>query len=264
MPNSSSGTSKFQYSALLKKHLTYSDVKIEYDFQELLRIIKDSRDLIASEPTLLEIQLPCIVVGDIHGQYLDLHRIFGMLGQGGKPGQVSRRYLFLGDYVDRGPNSLECILTLLLNKLAYPKMFNLLRGNHESTPINRVYGFHQELIDRFNTENGTLLWKSFNELFSFLPLAAIIHGKILCMHGGIGPTLNSLDDIRNIKRPLEDPNSNQLACDLLWADPMIDLKGYIPNVVRGVSVYFGEDAVVSVCEKLKVDLIVRAHQVSCF
>uniref|UniRef100_A0AC34GS95 Serine/threonine specific protein phosphatases domain-containing protein n=1 Tax=Panagrolaimus sp. ES5 TaxID=591445 RepID=A0AC34GS95_9BILA len=126
--------------------------------------------------------------------------------------------------------------------------------------INKVYGFYQELRDRFNEEDANILWKSFNDLFAYLPLAAIIHGRILCMHGGIGPTLNSLDDIRNIKRPLEEPNVNQLACDLLWADPMIDLKGYVPNTVRGVSVYFGEDAVISVCEKLKIDLIVRAHQ----
>uniref|UniRef100_A0A914YWP2 Serine/threonine specific protein phosphatases domain-containing protein n=1 Tax=Panagrolaimus superbus TaxID=310955 RepID=A0A914YWP2_9BILA len=126
--------------------------------------------------------------------------------------------------------------------------------------INKVYGFYQEFRDRFNEDDANILWKSFNDLFAYLPLAAIIHGRILCMHGGIGPTLNSLDDIRNIKRPLEEPNVNQLACDLLWADPIIDLKGFVPNTVRGVSVYFGEDAVISLCEKLKIDLIVRAHQ----
>jgi protein phosphatase len=63
-----------------------------------------------------------------------------------------------------------------------------------------------------------------------------------------------------IKRPLEEPNANQLACDLLWADPMLDLSGYIPNTLRGTSVYFGEDTVLKLCETLKLDLIVRAHQ----
>uniref|UniRef100_A0A914PWA2 Serine/threonine-protein phosphatase n=1 Tax=Panagrolaimus davidi TaxID=227884 RepID=A0A914PWA2_9BILA len=168
---------------------------------------------------------------------------------GGKAGQVSRRYLFLGDYVDRGANSLECILTLLLNKLAYPKMFNLLRGNHELTPINRVYGFHQELIDRFNTENGTLLWKSFDELFSFLPLAAFLIGFL------IGGWKNAV--MEKTKKFDILINLHVIFYGLIQ---QIDLKGYIPNVVRGVSVFFGEDAVVSVCEKLKVDLTVRAHQ----
>ena len=169
---------------------------------------------------------------------------------------------FFRDYVDRGPNSLECIVALLVNKLAYPKMFNLLRGNHESIAINRVYGFYKELRDRFPEDEAHILYEAFNDLFGYLPLAALIQKKILCMHGGISPMLNSLDDIRNIKRPLEDPNNNQLACDLLWADPMIDLKGFVPNTLRGVSNFFGEDTVVEVCEKLKIDLIVRAHQVS--
>ena len=261
-------------------------------------MIKDAKDLLAAEPTLLEIQLPCIVVGDIHGQvsysvfifllyifilqYLDLHRIFVMVGEKNKSGLHTRRFLFLWydsryiisihiyiyiyfrDYVDRGPQSLECIVLLLVNKIAFPKMFNLLRGNHESIAINRTYGFYAELHDRFPEEEATILWRAFNDLFAYLPLAALIHGRILCMHGGIGPGLNSLDDIRDIKRPLDEPNTNNLACDLLWADPMIDLNGFVPNSVRGVSVYFGENEVIKLCEKLKIDLIVRAHQMSKF
>uniref|UniRef100_A0AC34QMB3 Serine/threonine-protein phosphatase n=1 Tax=Panagrolaimus sp. JU765 TaxID=591449 RepID=A0AC34QMB3_9BILA len=251
----------FIYGALLKKHLTYTDEKIEYDTSELLRLIKDAKDLLMAESSLLEVKVPVIIIGDIHGQYLDLHRIFKMTGKSAdKPGQNSRRFLFLGDYVDRGPQSLECIVCLLVHKLAFPRYFNMLRGNHESMAINRVYGFYQELRDRFSEEDSNVLWKAFNDLFSYLPLAALVHGRILCMHGGISPQLNSLDDIRRIKRPLEEPNSNHLACDLLWSDPMIDLSGYTVNVIRGVSYYFGENAVVDVCNKLGIDLIVRAHQ----
>ncbi|VDN01565.1 unnamed protein product [Thelazia callipaeda] len=214
-----------------------------------------------NKPSLLEVEVPCVVIGDIHGQYEDLHRIFTVLGEGRISGAVKRRFVFLGDYVDRGLHSLETICCLLAYKLIFPKMFNMLRGNHESADINQAYGFQAELERRFphNNESSTL-WNAFNELFACMPLSAIIHNKILCMHGGIGPELKSLDDIRKIKRPLNDPIDSPLACSLLWSDPMLDLKGFIKNSIRGAGYFFGEDTVNTCCEQLNIDLIVRAHQ----
>ncbi|KAJ1360601.1 hypothetical protein KIN20_019622 [Parelaphostrongylus tenuis] len=169
-------------------------------------------------------------------------------------------YIFLGDYVDRGRRSLECVCLVLTLKILFPRKYQILRGNHECKGINRVYGFYDELLDRFEKEEAERLWLGFNEVFAWMPLAGLVGKKILCMHGGISAYLNSLDDIRRIARPLEEPNVNPLAMDLLWADPMLNIQGYAPNTVRGVATFFGEDAVVHCCQKLKIDLIVRAHQ----
>ncbi|VDO26397.1 unnamed protein product [Onchocerca flexuosa] len=231
-------------------------------FRHLLPILNEAKKLFLTEPTLLEVEVPCVVIGDIHGQYEDLHRIFSVLGTGQKSGAVQRRFVFLGDYVDRGMNSLETICCLLAHKLMFPKMFNILRGNHECPDINQMYGFQDELERKFPTNNeGITLWNAFNELFACLPFAALIKNKILCVHGGIGPELKSLDDIRKIKRPILYPMTSPLACSLLWSDPMLDLKGFIKNSLRGAGYFFGEDTVIACCEQLNIELIVRAHQV---
>ncbi|VDK71711.1 unnamed protein product [Litomosoides sigmodontis] len=234
--------------------------------QELLPILDGAKKLFLSEPTLLEVEVPCVVIGDIHGQYEDLHRMFSVLGTGRKSGAVKRRFVFLGDYVDRGMSSLETICCLLAHKLMFPNMFNMLRGNHESPDINQTYGFQMELERKFPTNSeGLVLWNAFNDLFACLPLAALIHDRILCVHGGIGPELKCLNDIRKvksvqIKRPISDPTESPLACSLLWSDPMLDLKGFIRNSIRGAGYFFGEDTVVACCEQLNIDLVVRAHQ----
>ncbi|VDM57725.1 unnamed protein product [Angiostrongylus costaricensis] len=155
------------------------------------------------------------------------------------------QYIFLGDYVDRGRRSLECVCLVLTLKILFPRKYQILRGNHECKGINRVYGFYDELLDRFEKEEAERLWLGFNEVFSWMPLAGLVGKKILCMHGGISAYLNSLDDIRKV-----------LICFIF---NKIDYR-YAPNTVRGVATFFGEDAVIQCCEKLKVDLIVRAHQ----
>ncbi|KAI1732306.1 calcineurin-like phosphoesterase domain-containing protein [Ditylenchus destructor] len=253
--------SQINIKEALKKHSMFTHDRLEYRVEEVLAIIQEAKTLFMEEPSLLEIPVPVVIVGDLHGQYADLHRIFTMVGDRGRLGTSKRRFLFLGDYVDRGKLSLEVICCLLVHKLAFPRMFNLLRGNHECSLINSIYGFQAELCERFSLKEADKLWTAFNDLFNWLPLAALVHGKILCMHGGFGEALKSLDDLRCIKRPISDPNSNTLVLDLLWADPMIDLKGFVPNTMRGVSVFFGENTVNDLCKKLKVDLIVRAHQV---
>ncbi|VDN42507.1 unnamed protein product [Gongylonema pulchrum] len=156
-------------------------------------MIETARVLFSTEGALIEVTIPLIVVGDIHGQYADLQRIFAAVGRPGKT-----RYLFLGDYVDRGPQSLECICALVAWKIAHPKRIFLLRGNHEFASVNREYGFYDELAARFSVGQAMRLWKEFNDLFSILPFSAVIKGKILCMHGGLSPHLESLDDIRNV------------------------------------------------------------------
>ncbi|KAG6430211.1 hypothetical protein SASPL_108273 [Salvia splendens] len=191
-----------------------------------------------------------LVFGDIHGQYQDLLRLFEL---GGYP-PVSD-YLFLGDYVDRGKQSLETICLLLAYKVRYPDRVYLLRGNHEDAKINRIYGFYDECKRRFNVR----LWKIFTDCFNCLPVSAVIDDRILCMHGGLSPELKQLDQINEITRPTDIPDSG-LLCDLLWSDPDPRVRGWTDSD-RGASCVFGADVVAEFLQKNDMDLICRGHQV---
>lgn len=209
-----------------------------------------SKDIFLRQPNLLELEAPVKICGDIHGQYSDLLRLFEY---GGFPPRSN--YLFLGDYVDRGKQSLETICLLLAYKIKYPGNFFLLRGNHECASINRIYGFYDECKRKFSVR----VWKMFTDCFNCLPVAALVDEKILCMHGGLSPNLNNLNQIRLIPRPTDIPEQG-LLCDLLWSDPSKDIQGWGPND-RGVSFTFGTDRVADSLRKLNLDLICRAHQV---
>ncbi|CDQ74163.1 unnamed protein product [Oncorhynchus mykiss] len=209
-----------------------------------------SREIFLSQPILLELEAPLKICGDIHGQYTDLLRLFEY---GGFPPEAN--YLFLGDYVDRGKQSLETICLLLAYKIKYPENFFLLRGNHECASINRIYGFYDECKRRFNIK----LWKTFTDCFNCLPIAAIIDEKIFCCHGGLSPDLQSMEQIRRIMRPTDVPDTG-LLCDLLWSDPDKDVQGWGEND-RGVSFTFGADVVSKFLNRHDLDLICRAHQV---
>ena len=188
--------------------------------------------------------------GDVHGQYYDLLRLFE---HGGFPPESN--YLFLGDYIDRGKQSLETVCLLLAYKIKYPENFFLLRGNHESAQINRIYGFYDECKRRY----GIKLWKIFTDCFNCLPIAALVDDKILCMHGGLSPELNKILTINNITRPTDVPDQG-LLCDLLWSDPDSTVKDWGDND-RGVSFTFGEEIISKFVQKNDIDLICRAHQV---
>ncbi|KAH7724858.1 Ser/Thr protein phosphatase family protein [Aphelenchoides avenae] len=247
--------SRFNLEAFLAKHQKFK-VRVEYTAQEVHALIQEAKVHYMNQKALIEVDIPVNVVGDIHGQWIDLQRIFAAVGAPGK-----QKYLFLGDYVDRGPQQMECICALLAYRLAFPTRIFLLRGNHECATVNATYGFLLELQERMMVGPGLDLYNEFNDLFMCLPLAAIIRGKILCMHGGISPRLNTLDDIKHIPLSFRDPPTNSLEQDLLWADPNPSSKGWRENDMRGVSVSFGEDKVYELCKRLGLDLIVRAHQV---
>lgn len=218
--------------------------------EEIKYLIDKSMVIFKEQKMLIELEAPLRVCGDIHGQYYDLLRIFEHCGF---PGEFN--YLFLGDYVDRGKQSLETICLLLAYKIKYPLKVHLLRGNHESSVTNRIYGFYDECKRRYNVR----LWRNFTELFNYLPVAALIDEKILCMHGGLSPDLRNLSSISEISRPTEIPDSG-LLCDLLWSDPDKEVLDFDEND-RGVSVVFGEKIVQEFNRKNDLDLIIRAHQV---
>jgi len=217
---------------------------------EIAFVVNKAREVFISQPILLELEAPLKICGDIHGQYYDLLRLFDY---GGFPPEAN--YLFLGDYVDRGKQSLETICLMLSFKIKYPENFFLLRGNHECSSINRLYGFYDECKRRYNFK----IWKLFGDCFNCLPVAALIDDKIICMHGGLSPDLTNLEQITRIMRPTEVPDEG-LLCDLLWSDPDKDIKGWAENE-RGVSYVFGQEIISTFLKKHELDLICRAHQV---
>ena len=218
--------------------------------EEVKLICSKARSLFMEQSCLLELCSPIRVVGDIHGQYSDLLRLFEY---GGFPPESN--YLFLGDYVDRGKNSLEVTLLLLCYKIKFPENFFMLRGNHECSSISRIYGFYDECKRRYSIK----IWKTFMDVFNCLPFAAIIEEKIFCIHGGLSPELKSLQQIQNIPRPTDVPDTGMI-CDFLWSDPDQDVQGWGEND-RGVSYTFGEQVIDEFLKRFDFDLIVRAHQV---
>lgn len=217
---------------------------------EITAVCTAAREVFLSQPTLIELSPPVKIVGDTHGQYQDLLRLFEMCGF---PPQSN--YLFLGDYVDRGKQSLETILLLLCYKIKYPENFFLLRGNHECANVTRVYGFYDECKRRVNIK----IWKTFIDVFNTLPIAAVVASKIFCVHGGLSPSLSNMDDIRRIERPTDVPDYGLLN-DLLWSDPSDTALDWEDNE-RGVSYCFGKEVIQQFLAQYDFDLICRAHMV---
>ncbi|CDW58115.1 Metallophos domain containing protein [Trichuris trichiura] len=218
----------------------------------VLELLDYAEASLLDDCTLIDLKPPIIVCGDIHGDYATLLRIFST--QGWPP---TRRYLFLGDYVDRGILSLEVITLLLLFKTLYPKDFYILRGNHEAMSVNRIYGFKREVSTLRFTK---VLWYRFQSTFNCLPLAALIENKIFCVHGGISFRLKSLQQIRILKRPINLPNDGFLL-DLLWADPSQEGRGFEPNEMRNASFTFSESTLRHWLECMGLQMLVRAHEV---
>jgi len=160
----------------------------------------------------------------------------------------------MGDFVDRGYYSVETFLLLLALKVRYPERITLIRGNHESRQITQVYGFYDECLRKYGSVN---VWRYCTNIFDYLALAAIIDNKIFCVHGGLSPSINTLDEIRSIDRKQEVPHDGAM-CDLMWSDP--DESAGWSVSPRGAGYLFGGDIVEKFNRENKIDLICRAHQ----
>jgi len=192
---------------------------------------------------------PVTLVGDIHGQFFDLVELFKIGGS-----CPDTNYLFMGDYVDRGYNSVECVTLVSLLKVRYPNRICILRGNHESRQITQVYGFYDECLRKYGTAN---VWKMFTDLFDYLPLAATVDGCIFAPHGGLSPSLATLDQIQELERVQEIPHEGPI-CDLMWSDPD-DRQGWGMSP-RGAGFTFGADISERFTHTNGFQFIVRAHQ----
>merc|ERR1719160_427369 len=206
-------------------------------------------EIMSEESNLQPVDAPVTICGDIHGQFFDLLELFKVGGP--PPGQS---YLFLGDFVDRGFYSVETLLLLFALKVRYPDRITLIRGNHESRQITQVYGFYDECLRKYGSVN---VWRCCTEIFDYMSLSAIIEDRVFCVHGGLSPSINTLDEIRVIDRKQEVPHDGAM-CDLMWSDPE-DLEGWGVSA-RGAGYLFGGDVVQTFNQQNGIDLIARAHQ----
>jgi len=207
------------------------------------------KDLLREESNVQPVSSPVTVCGDIHGQFLDLLELFRVGGE-----VPATNYIFMGDFVDRGSHSVETFTMLLLLKARYPQHMTLLRGNHESRQITTVYGFYDECMKKYGNAN---VWKYCTDVFDYLNIAAVIDGKILCVHGGLSPEIVTLDKMRLINRKQEIPNDGPF-CDLMWSDPE-DIETWSVSP-RGAGWLFGSRVTLEHNRVNDLELICRAHQ----
>ncbi|ELK03087.1 Serine/threonine-protein phosphatase 2A catalytic subunit alpha isoform [Pteropus alecto] len=208
-----------------------------------------AKEILTKESNVQEVRCPVTVCGDVHGQFHDLMELFRI---GGKSPDTN--YLFMGDYVDRGYYSVETVTLLVALKVRYRERITILRGNHESRQITQVYGFYDECLRKYGNAN---VWKYFTDLFDYLPLTALVDGQIFCLHGGLSPSIDTLDHIRALDRLQEVPHEGPM-CDLLWSDP--DDRGGWGISPRGAGYTFGQDISETFNHANGLTLVSRAHQ----
>ena len=203
--------------------------------EDIIELATECINILAVQPIVIrDIKPPVKVFGSIHGNYADLMRFFDIWKAPTDSGDIHGfDYVFMGNYVDRGAYSLETICILMALKLKYPKQIFLLRGNHEDKSVNRYLGFGEECTKRLEEDitQPNSVFTKINEMFEYLPLAAIIsekssQNKVFCVHGGIGTTVNKIEEIEKIPRPISvnlgdiTTADQQMLVDLLWSDPV--------------------------------------------
>lgn len=237
---------------VLKSYLTREGKVHKAD---LLKMLDSFIDIVKKEPNILKIQDPVTLVGDIHGQYFDLLKV---LDVGGNPEQT--KYLFLGDYVDRGSFSTEVTILLVALKISYPESYFMLRGNHESRQMTSFFNFQNECKIKYDNE----VYDKFMIAFDCLPLAAIINDKFFSVHGGISPHMGKVKEINSIHRFIETPKEGAI-CDFVWADPIEDENEALTcdwdnNTNRGCSYTFGAKALMPFLSGNCLVSVIRAHE----
>ena len=251
-PNPAAKTNKSRLLATPRPHQiepTLTAMTDQPRADDLMALSKLAKEVLLRDGSVIDIPPPVKVCGDVHGQVGDLA---AMESIGGPVGSAGSKYLFLGDYVDRGTRGLEVFVTLLCRKIRDPDRVFLLRGNHECHIVTQMYGFHDECRRRYDQT----IWKAITSIFDCLPIAAVIGEKIFCIHGGISPKLQNIQQIRDIQRPCG-IKQDTLLSDLLWADPT-NQPGWSASE-RGISLCYGPDVTQAFLDQHGFDFIVRAY-----
>jgi len=220
--------------------------------EDIRKLIKQVIPYLSEEPNVLSMSSPVTVCGDIRGQFYDLMELFNVAGH---MEVTQTNYLFLGNYVNLGKQSVETFSCLLLLKAKYPSRIALLRGCFDSERVSDIYGFHAEVSLKYNQSSD--VWRLFCEVLNYLPLAAVIDTKIFCVHAGLSPFATTIDDIRKISRHQDIPHEGPFP-DLLWSDPD-DTTGWDCGN-HGAGFRFGADKVHEFNHTNGIDLICRSHQ----
>ncbi|OMJ69855.1 hypothetical protein SteCoe_32311 [Stentor coeruleus] len=216
---------------------------------EIKTLCEKAKEILTAESSVQPVRCPVTICGDIHGQFHDLMELFRIGGY-----LPDTNYLFMGDYVDRGYYSVESVTLLVSLKVRFRDRITLTRGNHESRQITQVYGFYDECMRKYGS---AAVWKYFTDLFDYLPVTALVENKIFCLHGGLSPSLDTLDHIRQLDRVQEVPHEGAM-CDLLWSDP--DERSGWGISPRGAGFTFGQDISVQFNHTNNLNLVARAHQ----
>lgn len=216
----------------------------------LIDLCHETIPVLQKSNTLVELEAPMYVFGDIHGNIFDLLRL--LIHSQPPP---KSKLLFLGDYVDRGEYSVEVITLLFALYCTYPDYVTLLRGNHEFSQVNHSYGFYDDVIRQYGYID---LYKEFDLVFQWLPIAAVVSKTIFAVHGGLSPDLNDIQQLNNLPRPMES-YGNDIVLDIVWSDPAHGEKDYERNA-RGSGVEFSEIAIRKFLKNTNLKHIVRGHQ----
>ncbi len=232
----------------------------------VMHVLKRAKTLFQQQDNVLELQCCCgekdqpsklTVCGDTHGQFWDVMNLFSDKVAGFP--SPSNPYLFNGDMVDRGIYSFEVIFTLLAIKVASPASVEILRGNHETSDMNAIYGFEKQVLAAYDSE----VLRAVRDVFKNLPIGATINQKVFIVHGGLGKETHkmSIAEINRLDRFVDSPRFTSALSELLWSDPSDEITGLSMNKQRGAGWIFGKLASQSFLQKNQLELIVRSHEV---
>lgn len=251
---------------------------------DLSKMCEEVETLLENEPRCVFLQSPVYIFGDIHGNVDDLRFFAENIWKMGM-GLTAGKFLFLGDYVDRGMMGLECVAYLFAQKLLHPHKIILLRGNHETRDVNgweehyAEKAFVRQCKDRFGQQLGVQVWEECNQAFDRLPMAAVVDHDMFCVHGGIPrmpghfsteiQTIMALPNVAAVMPSYEheDEWMKQVAGDCIWSDPAgqdsgieLDEEGFGDSPRGGGAICFGTKAIENFLQRNNLSYVVRAHE----